>query len=192
MWYAAGNTSSYAMAARKGLGVLGFSVGSIDELSPVLDAYKAEIGNAEPVGTFVNDNIMVTTAAFVAETADEAVASMVRSNPSYLQSNVYRYHDTFPHPDWVPYWPEVLPTVTEDIAKLAVGAKGSLIGDPDNALQGARDWEAAGADQLVFGIGMASKEDSLEMIRLMGEHVIPKVDTDPVHRTTRMREAAAG
>jgi alkanesulfonate monooxygenase SsuD/methylene tetrahydromethanopterin reductase-like flavin-dependent oxidoreductase (luciferase family) len=172
--------------------VLGFSVGSIDELSPVLDAYKAEIGNAEPVGTFVNDNIMVTTAAFVAETADEAVASMVRSNPSYLQSNVYRYHDTFPHPDWVPYWPDVLPTVTEDIAKLAVGAKGSLIGDPDNALQGARDWEAAGADQLVFGIGMASKEDSLEMIRLMGEHVIPKVDTDPVHRTTRMREAAAG
>jgi alkanesulfonate monooxygenase SsuD/methylene tetrahydromethanopterin reductase-like flavin-dependent oxidoreductase (luciferase family) len=192
MWYAAGNTSSYAMAARKGLGVLGFSVGSIDELAPVLDAYKQEIGNAEPVGTFVNDNIMVTTAAFVAETADEAVASLVRSNPSYLQSNVYRYHDTFPHPDWVPYWPDLLPEVTEDLGKLAVGAKGSLIGDPDNALQGARDWEAAGADQLVFGIGMASKEDSLEMIRLMGEHVIPKVDTDPVHRTTRMREAAAG
>src|SRR6185436_17335047 len=32
MWYAAGNTSSYAMAARYGLGVLGFSVGSIEEL----------------------------------------------------------------------------------------------------------------------------------------------------------------
>jgi hypothetical protein len=29
------------------------------------------------------------------------------------------------------------------------------------------------------------------MIRLMGEHVIPKIDTDPVHRTTRFREAAA-
>jgi hypothetical protein len=25
----------------------------------------------------------------------------------------------------------------------------------------------------------------------MGEHVIPKIDTDPVHRTSRMREAAA-
>ena len=32
MWYAAGNTSSYEMAARKGLGVLGFSVGSLDEM----------------------------------------------------------------------------------------------------------------------------------------------------------------
>ena len=48
MWYAAGNTSSYAMAAQKGLGVLGFSVGSFDELGPVLEAYKATIGNAEP------------------------------------------------------------------------------------------------------------------------------------------------
>ena len=25
----------------------------------------------------------------------------------------------------------------------------------------------------------------------MGEHVIPKLDTDPVHRTTRFRDAAA-
>ena len=25
----------------------------------------------------------------------------------------------------------------------------------------------------------------------MGEHVIPKIDTDPVHRTTRLRDAAA-
>jgi hypothetical protein len=38
---------------------------------------------------------------------------------------------------------------------------------------------------------MASKAESLEMVRLMGEHVIPKIDTDPVHRTTRMREEAA-
>src|ERR1700691_3102506 len=49
MWYAAGNTTSYAMAARRGLGVLGFSVGSIDELAPVMEAYKKEITTAEPV-----------------------------------------------------------------------------------------------------------------------------------------------
>jgi hypothetical protein len=29
------------------------------------------------------------------------------------------------------------------------------------------------------------------MIRLMGEHVIPKIDTDPVHRSSRFRDAAA-
>ena len=28
------------------------------------------------------------------------------------------------------------------------------------------------------------------MIKLMGEHVIPKIDRDPVHRSSRMRDAA--
>jgi branched-subunit amino acid aminotransferase/4-amino-4-deoxychorismate lyase len=44
MWYAAGNTTSYAMAARKGLGVLGFSVGELSELAPVLEVDGRIIG----------------------------------------------------------------------------------------------------------------------------------------------------
>src|ERR1700736_562888 len=87
MWYAAGNTSSYEMAARKGLGVLGFSVGAIAELEPVMKAYKQEIVNAEPVGAYVNDNVMVTSAAFVAEDRKAALQSAVDARLSYLQSN---------------------------------------------------------------------------------------------------------
>jgi alkanesulfonate monooxygenase SsuD/methylene tetrahydromethanopterin reductase-like flavin-dependent oxidoreductase (luciferase family) len=190
MWYAAGNTSSYEMAARRGLGVLGFSVGSFDELGPVLKAYKDAIGSADPVGAFVNDNIMVTTAAFLAEDEATATASLLRANVTYLQSNVFRYHDTFPHPDSVPVWPELIPEVTPEAVPF-LQESGTIVGDPDHALEQCKRWESAGADQLVFGIGTASKADSLEMVRLMGEHVIPKIDTDPVHRTTRMREAAA-
>ena len=29
------------------------------------------------------------------------------------------------------------------------------------------------------------------MVRLMGEHVIPKIDTNPAHGTARFREAAS-
>ena len=101
MWYAAGNTSSYEMAARKGLGVLGFSVGSIDDArARCWPPTRRQIANAEPVGAFVNDNVMVTTAAFVAE--DRRRRPAVRPphrRLDYLQSNVFRYHDTFPHPD---------------------------------------------------------------------------------------------
>jgi alkanesulfonate monooxygenase SsuD/methylene tetrahydromethanopterin reductase-like flavin-dependent oxidoreductase (luciferase family) len=190
MWYAAGNTTSYAMAAQKGLGVLGFSVGSFDDLAPVVKAYKDEIPNAEPVGAFVNDNIMVTTGASVAETTKEAEAALLRGTLSYLQSNVFRYHDTFPHPAEIPYWPETLPPVTEEAIPFMT-AGGLICGDPDHAIEQCHRWESMGADQLVFGMGAMQHQDSLEMIRLMGEHVIPKLDTDPVHRTTRMREAAA-
>jgi alkanesulfonate monooxygenase SsuD/methylene tetrahydromethanopterin reductase-like flavin-dependent oxidoreductase (luciferase family) len=190
MWYAAGNTSSYAMAARRGLGVLGFSVGAISELEPVLAAYKAEIGNAEPIGAFVNDNVMVTSGAYVAETEQQAIASACLPNASYLGSNVYRYHDTFPHPEGVPVWPDLIPDPTPEEIPFR-REMGMIVGDPDHALKQCRRWEEAGADQLAFGVGSAPHADTLEMIRLMGEHVIPKIDTDPIHRTTRLREAAA-
>jgi alkanesulfonate monooxygenase SsuD/methylene tetrahydromethanopterin reductase-like flavin-dependent oxidoreductase (luciferase family) len=190
MWYAAGNTTSYAMAARKGLGVLGFSVGAIDELAPVMEAYKKEIPRAEPVGAFINDNIMVTSAAYVAEDRETAYQWATAPHNTYLQSNVYRYHDTFPHPPHVPYWPKLLPDLTRDALPHLIQA-GMVLGDHDDALAQCRRWEAAGADQLVFGVGTADKAWTLETIRLIGEHIIPKMDTDPVHRTTRWREAAA-
>ncbi len=57
MWYAAGNPASYEMAAHKGLGVLGFSVGDLNDMAKVVDVYKDAIGDAEPIGAFVNDNI---------------------------------------------------------------------------------------------------------------------------------------
>ncbi len=190
MWYAAGNTTSYAMAAQKGLGVLGFSVGSIDALAPVMEAYKKDIPNAEPVGAFVNDNIMVTSGAYVAEDREVAYDWATAPHNTYLGSNVYRYHDTFPHPPEVPNWPDLLPDYTREAIPHMLQS-GAVLGDPDDALEQCRRWEAAGADQLVFGLGTATQEQSLEMIRLMGEHVIPKIDKDPIHRTTRLREAAA-
>jgi len=189
MWYAAGNVSSYAMAAHKGLGVLGFSVGAINELEPVMKAYKAEIPNAEPVGAYVNDNIMVTTTAFVAEDAGVARQSALDSAMSYLQSNVFRYHDTFPHPPEVPFWPDLLPDVSPESLDYMVQG-GLICGDPDQALEQCRVWESAGADQLVFGTGMATQEQQLETIRLLGEHVVPKIDTDPEFRSSKFRDAA--
>jgi alkanesulfonate monooxygenase SsuD/methylene tetrahydromethanopterin reductase-like flavin-dependent oxidoreductase (luciferase family) len=191
MWYAAGNASSYEMAARKGLGVLGFSVSSVSALAPVLEAYKRAIGHAEPIGAFVNDNVMVTTAAWVAEDADVAYRTAAEARMNYLQSNVFRYHDTFPHPSWVPKWPELLPEASpEDVAR--AGASGAMIaGDPDDALAQCQRWEAAGADQLVIGVGPGSHGGTLETLRLLAEHVIPKLDRDPVHRTSRFRAAAA-
>src|SRR3954451_7846012 len=121
MWYAAGNTSSYAMAARKGLGVLGFSVQTLADLAPVLEAYKAEIANAEPIGAFVNDNIMITTGAYVREDVDQVARDMAAARPTYHQSNVYRYHDTFPHPDWVPQWPDLIPEPDVETLRASMG-----------------------------------------------------------------------
>ena len=190
MWYAAGNPSSYEMAARKGLGVLGFSVGDLVDMERVAGGYKRAIGEAEPIGAFVNDNICVTTAAFVKEDHDAAVRSAVAAKTNYFQSQVFRYHDTFPHPEGVPFWPEVLPDYDAGTVEAMAAMGAVIVGDPDEAVEQCRRWESAGADQLVVSIGPAPIEDTLEMIELMGRHVIPKIDRDPVHRTSRLRDSA--
>ena len=52
---------------------------------------------------------------------------------------------------------------------------------------------AAGTDVFRLNFSHAGPDkqaQTIETIRLFGEHVIPKVDPDPVHRTTKMRQAA--
>ena len=191
MWYAAGNTPSFEMAARKGLGILGFSLDHIDVTEHAVRTYKAAIADAEPVGAFVNDNILVAGGvAFIDEDRDQARRDALAGGINYHISQVFRYHDTFPRPEGIPAWPEVLPPYTDEVLDAMLDAGAAIIGDPDDALGQYRRWEAAGADQILLLRGTKTKEQTLEMIRLMGEHVIPKLDTDPVHRTDRMRASA--
>ncbi|MFI8220273.1 LLM class flavin-dependent oxidoreductase [Streptomyces sp. NPDC085932] len=188
MWYAAGSPPSYAMAARKGLGVLGFSVQKVSDMEWVLEQYKTAIVDAEPVGAFVNDNVMVTTTAICAPTHAEAVRIAAGGGLHYLPSLVFRYHDTFPRPEGFPEWPQTLPEYTEEFIELLIQDELLICGDPDEVARQCKRWEQAGADQLCFGLPVGvPKEETLQTIRLVGEHVIPEIDTDPVHRTTRFR-----
>ncbi|MFF3020655.1 MULTISPECIES: LLM class flavin-dependent oxidoreductase [unclassified Streptomyces] len=191
MWYAAGSPSSYAMAAKKGLGVLGFSVQKVSDMEWVLEQYKTAIQEAKAIGAFVNDNVMVTSTAICAETHDKAVEIAVNANMNRFQSLVFRYHDTFPRPEAIPQWPELLPEYNAEIIELLIAEELMICGDPSEVLQQCKRWEQAGADQLSFGLPTGvSYEDTMNTIKLLGEHVIPEIDTDPIHRTTRFREAA--
>jgi alkanesulfonate monooxygenase SsuD/methylene tetrahydromethanopterin reductase-like flavin-dependent oxidoreductase (luciferase family) len=191
MWYAAGNPSSYEMAAHKGLGVLGFSVGDLADAERAVASYKKAIIDAEPIGAFVNDNLMCCIAAYVAEDRETAYQSFINCRPNYLVSNVFRYHDTFPAPPHVPAWPARIPEPTRDDIPSYLDAGALLLGTPDDALAQAKTWESVGVDQLVFGIGPAPLEEAIRTVELLGAHVIPQLDTDPEHRTTRFRRAAA-
>ncbi|MFF9853802.1 LLM class flavin-dependent oxidoreductase [Streptomyces litmocidini] len=191
MWYAAGSPSSYAMAGKMGLGVLGFSVQKVSDMEWVVESYKNAIKEARAVGDFVNDNVMVTSTAICAETHEKAVEIAVGGGLNYLQSLLFRYHDTFPRPEGIPEWPELLPEYSAEIIELLIQEELMICGDPSEVLAQCKRWEQAGADQLSFGLPIGiSYEDTMNSIKLIGEHVIPKIDTDPVHRTTRMRQNA--
>lgn len=192
IWQAAGNPPTYEKAARNGLGVLGFNFSAAKQMEPMVSAYKAAIGEAEPIGDFVNDNVMITNSVVCLEDGKHARAVAADMGSGLLQSLVFRYHDTFPKPPGVPDWPTVLPDPTPEEVEFRIKEGFLLCGDPDEVLEQVKGYESIGADQIVFGLPVDMPFDAaVESIRLFGKHVIPKLDPDPTHRTTRFREAAA-
>ena len=190
MWVAAGNLPTYEKAARHGMGVLGFTIGAINEMGPPIAAYKNAIKSANPVGQYINDNVMITTAVVCADTTKEAreIAYESARKSAYHISLVYLYHDTFPTPEGAPIWPAQPPEPTFADVEAAIEVGALLAGTPGEVCDQLRTWEPMGMDQLSFGLPFGqSNEHVMQTIRLFGDNVIPEFDKDPVHRTTRMR-----
>ncbi len=112
MWVAAGSPSTYERAARKGLGVLGFNISAIHEMKQHVDAYKSAVRTAEPVGHFVNDNVMITNGLVCLRDAEQARHVGTTMGMSYIQSLMLLYHDTFPVSDEMAQyrWPNSSPS----------------------------------------------------------------------------------
>lgn len=195
IWYAAGNMSSFEMCGRRGMGALGFSLDELPRTEEAIKQYRKAVAQCDdPIGAWVNDNLIVANGFnSIAEDRGQARRDFLRSGGNnYQMSQVFRYHDTFPRPEGFPQWPAVMPDLTEEMLDAFLGLGAAIVGDPDDVVAQIARWEATGADQFLMLRGVKTREETLRMIRLMGEHVIPKFDKDPEHRTTKLRREAAG
>ena len=184
--------SSYEMAARKGLGVLGFSVAVPRRARAGPQGVQ---GRRSPTPSRSAPSSTTTSWSprrpSWPRTRTPPSTRRSESRISYLHSNVFRYHDTFPHPTGSRRGRSCCPSQPRGCPRASLGTGGRSSAIPTTPWRPCRRWEAAGADQLVFALGTAPHDDALETIRLIGEHVIPKIDPDPVHRTSRFRRKAA-
>jgi alkanesulfonate monooxygenase SsuD/methylene tetrahydromethanopterin reductase-like flavin-dependent oxidoreductase (luciferase family) len=192
IWVACGNPPTYRKAGEHGIGALGFNFSPITEMKLLIDEYKAGIAECtNPVGQFVNDNVMLTNAVRCFEDRDKARELATRETGAYLYSLVCLYHDTFPKRPGAPTWPEAPSVIPPDFLDAAISTGAVLCGNPDEVCQQLKTYEATGVDQVVFGMpNDMSTEDALECIETFGKYVIPEYDRDPVHRTDRMRATA--
>jgi len=192
IWVACGNPPTFGKAGRHGIGALGFNFSPIHEMQPMIDSYKQGIASCErPVGRYVNDNVMLTNAVLCFEDGERAREIATRPDRGYLYSLVCLYHDTFPKPDWAPVWPSPPLRMDRDTVELAIEAGGLLCGTPEEVCQQLKAYERTGVDQVAFGFPAdLTHDEAAECIELFGKCVIPEFDHDPVHSTTRYREAA--
>src|SRR5689334_13435225 len=191
MWIAAGNPSTFQKAARMGLGVLCFTMGSPESLKPLIETYKNEIEHAEPVGEYVNNSIMVTSQMLCLEDGQRARDIACNMTSGYQNSLVFRYLDTFPKPPGIPTWPDLIPEPTPEGLNASIDAGLVCVGTPDEVNRSVQGYVDAGADQLVFGMLSTTMpvEVAIEAVETFGRHVLPNHDKDPVHSTQRQRAA---
>jgi alkanesulfonate monooxygenase SsuD/methylene tetrahydromethanopterin reductase-like flavin-dependent oxidoreductase (luciferase family) len=193
MWVAAGNPGTFEKAARMGLGVLCFTVGSPQQLAPLVEVYKNTIADAEAVGDYVNDNVAVVSQFLCLEDRNEARNWLTQSGGSYHNSLLFRYLDTFPRPEHIPPWPEVLPPLDRTQVDYMIEHNGSMVGDPEDCVIAVERLRAIGCDQILMGPSSTVWPHELcaQSVELFGKQVIPEFDLDPEHSTSRFRREAA-
>ncbi|HXY26756.1 MAG TPA: LLM class flavin-dependent oxidoreductase, partial [Acidimicrobiales bacterium] len=192
IWMAAGSPSTFDLAAELGVGVLCFGFSTPDQLTPLVARYKEKIGDCKnPVGEFVNDNVMITTQMLCMEDGAKARRTMLEADGNYHLSLVFRYLDTFPRPAGIPQWPETIPPLTAEELDAAIALGAFAVGSPDEVVKTVENFAATGADQLAFGMLSTSMpiEACVEAVESFGTHVLPQFDKDPQHRTTQLRLA---
>ena len=186
MWVAVTSPGTEVDAARRGLGSLGLSFGSLKDQEKVIANYRRIIRNAEPVGEFVNEH--VSTVGFMFCHEDDATAVKMGG---LLNGGFRPLAAQFVHP------PEALPTKTHTqglLSSLRQGEgppprEGSTIGDPAHIVRELKRWESMGVDTMNLILNVVEcvpQQDVLKSLRLFAKEVMPHFSSKQT-----MAEAAA-
>ncbi len=156
------------------------------KIAPLIQSYKDAVANAEPVGDYVNDNIMVVTNMICMEDREEAFEMAVNIGHELLHEPpdaLARQHPEARRAS--PCGPISIPEPTVEQLKKAAEIGMVVVGDPDDCAKAVQRWVDIGADQLCFSPTTSNmgQDEIIESMELFGKEVIPQFDKDPVHRT---------
>jgi alkanesulfonate monooxygenase SsuD/methylene tetrahydromethanopterin reductase-like flavin-dependent oxidoreductase (luciferase family) len=195
IWVACGNPATFAKAGAHGIGAIAFNFEPIHNLKGRVESYKEAAENVtDQIGQYQNNNVMMTNAVICLEDREEARAMAKRNVRGYRVTMVNLYHDSMPKSPDAVVWPDHREPfeLTDEMLDAAIAGGYMLCGNPEEVCEQVVAYQDVGCDQLVFGVPDEgyTHDQTVEMIEVFGNQVIPEFDKDPVHSTTRYREAA--
>lgn len=94
LWMSASTDSSYKIAARNGVGVLGVTLlTQVESMAQMIETYRTEIKQAKPVGAFVNNQTAVFTFVHCAETTKQAIANGAAQACAWYINTMVRFFE---------------------------------------------------------------------------------------------------
>jgi alkanesulfonate monooxygenase SsuD/methylene tetrahydromethanopterin reductase-like flavin-dependent oxidoreductase (luciferase family) len=200
IWVACGNVPTFATAGALGIGAIAFNFEPAFSLKERIASYKEAIAECkEPLGQFMNDNVMMTNGVLCFEDRKKARRLALERLSSYAVTMVNLYHDTMPKSRDAITWPSP-PVTLKDVVgdgdpdaaidHLIAGGY-MLCGNPEEVCEQLEAYHSVGCDQVAFGIPQdLYPDEALELIELFGDKVIPEHDKDRTHSTDRYRATA--
>ena len=178
IWMACGSPTSYRLAGELGVGCLSFTISPPEELKIALEHYRAGIAEAKPVGDFITNQIAGFTTMYVGDDDAEArewggwnsvkhhervgkYYGNVQERPGYGErSQSVQARIEVAHEDY---------QTSIDEARMCVGGVETV----DKIVKRYVD---VGIDELIGVVqyNHITHEQTMNTIRLMGEHIIPK------------------
>ena len=185
LWVAGSQPATYAEAARKGLGILGFNGTEPDEIEPSIRAYREVQAECTPVGGYANHQVATfiigninTDYTVGRDLACAAARWYAGDNDSELQrvrfgAHTGEYYESQQATGQRPgVRPAILNRSNEDLIRdgLVIG------GDVDSVCRGVERWAKLGVDQLLIMIqaGDTTHDEVMRALDLFGSKVLPE------------------
>jgi alkanesulfonate monooxygenase SsuD/methylene tetrahydromethanopterin reductase-like flavin-dependent oxidoreductase (luciferase family) len=194
IWVACSSPPTFIEAGELGLGALCFTFGTPAQIAEHVRNYKEAIKRCkQPIGGYIHNNIAVTTNMFCLDDGDEARHLYANAKVERFTEYFFKWLDSIPRPQGMPKEGPVgpLPQATPAELQAGLAAGGRQIGSPEEIIKVIQMYEDIGADQLIYAPLTLTLEQKhvLRSIETFGKHVLPKFDKDPLHSTTRQRQA---
>ena len=184
LWMASTSPESHEVCGQNGLGLLSFTIGvPPEELAGRIELYRKGLGQAKPIGKFVNGRAATFTMVHCADSEEEAKQNVAESVVWYLKRSVQLIGELA---TWQEEKQREFGTYQYskamrdlDVSHLDYdtldGMGAVIVGTPDKCIERVKRYRDAGCDQLLCLMNPYKVPHAKVMrsIELFGKHVIP-------------------
>ncbi len=188
LWVACTQEETSRIAGKLGVGCLIHGQGGPQKVASYVNTYKEAIKQAEPVGKFVNDQVVADILAYCDENdrrAREQGAQWIADDVIPDRNRRAKYWEEVSEAevpsDYLHHFRSAqrrLSTDRSDVTpeSLLDRESGYCMGDPDACIEVVERYEAAGVGEVMLRLQVSpatSHQDAMQTIRLFGKFVIP-------------------
>ena len=180
LWVACSQPASFKQAGEMGLGALCFNLGGQDQMEERVQMYRDGLSRANPVGSFVNDQMAALCVVHCGED-DEEARRVAGPEGAWFVNKAYDLYRPWHEqgvtvPDSYKFSVDAVEEERADKTAEDHMATGAFaMGDPDTCIKVMKQYESAGVDQVLCFMQMGNLEHSriMDSIKLYGKYVIP-------------------